>query len=244
MLNHIGNVPRRWPICNYHGADKLWHDDFVLRVRREPHSRVESCYYMVYHAVESYCSDTGADLAEAIDAVCWLGLYWGQGMPRTYWTVRLWNRRPECDPLERSRASYPYCRHPRLDVLCVAAYLGHEPLVQKLLDEGVPSFCHSRIFASPMELAALADHATILQHLQNRVPDPETLKDARLHSTKWTWGGREIPSAIWGAVSSGRVDMLERAVKDIPSDPRDPSSASHFARTIAASGTKGPHGIR
>lgn len=128
-------------------------------------------------------------------------------------------------------------RQPTL--LCVAAYLGHESLVQRLLDDGAPPFCHSHIFASPMQRAALAGRGHILRQLQERVPNPETLNAAKLYYHRWAWNGREVPSARWGAAAAGRVYILELAVKDIPSDSRDASSASNFARTIATSGTQG-----
>ncbi|KAK7931093.1 hypothetical protein PG985_001805 [Apiospora marii] len=234
-------IPTRWPICNYHGADKLWHDHFVLQVRRATQARGQNCYRAVHNTVRSYCSETGADFVETTDAVCWLGLYRAQKLPvpAHYWNSRLWDKTPPWEREEGGHISQPYCCHPRLDFLCVSAYLGHEPLVRRLLDEGVPSFCHSHMFASPMQLAALAGHGAILRLLQERVPDLETLNAAKIYSKNWAWKGREVPSAVWGAVNSGRVDMLELAVHNIPSDSRDAASASHFARTVANGGTFG-----
>ncbi|KAK8115519.1 ankyrin repeat protein [Apiospora sp. TS-2023a] len=220
LLDHVDPlsvIPTRWPICNYHGADKLWHDHFVLQVRRESHQTGrKNCYRKVRRAVTSYCSETGADLAETIDAVCWLGLYWARGLSgmRDEWNSRLWTMRPLWESCEAAHTSRPYCCHPSLDLLCMAAYLGHESLVQKLLDEGAPPFCYSHIFASPMQLAALAGRGSILRQLQERV-------------------------AIWGAANAGLVDILDLAVQGIPSVSPDATSASNIARAIASSGTDG-----
>lgn len=98
LLDHtriLSTVPTRWPIFNYHGADKLWHDHFVYQVHRKTKTEGDNCYREVRSAVESYCSETGADLAETIDAVCWLGLYLWESLPesRYHWNARLWTRR-------------------------------------------------------------------------------------------------------------------------------------------------------
>ncbi|KAK7976634.1 hypothetical protein PG989_015097 [Apiospora arundinis] len=230
LLDHLDKpdiVPARWPIQNYHGADQLWHDHFVHQVHRQDQAGddEDNCYREVRDAASTYCTETGADLADTIDATCWLGLHWCHGVGA--WPSREWTMKSQW---RVGHQGHPHCCHPRLNLLCLAAYLGHKSLVQTLLEEDVPCYTHSHIFASPMQLAALAGHAKILRQLQEYVP--ECFDPRELYSFTWTPVGHELPSAVWGAANNGQVHILDMAVRNIPTRTNIVPSGSHLSHPM------------
>lgn len=178
-----------WYIENDYGASKVWHSYLVYRVQnngKPPQRR----YSDIHQVAERICEETSSDMGFTVEALCWPALQQGtnSGSDST---------------LEEKPPS------PRLDLLCAAAYLNLIPLAKQLLEEGYSPHSESRLFSSPMQLAAWAGNATMLEFFQEHVPEMEGFDPTLVFNHKWR--GKLGPTSIKGAARRGDIDMLRLA---------------------------------
>jgi len=179
-----------WYIENDYGASRFWHFYLVYRVQKSvkpPQRR----YSDIHQVAERICEDTGADVEATVEALCWPALQQGTN-PGSNSTL-------EKEP-----------PNPRLDLLCAAAYLNLIPLAKQLLQEGYSPHSESHLFASPMQLAAWAGNALMLELFQVHVPEMEGLDPTLAFNCKWR--GKVGPASIKGAATRGDIDMVRLAV--------------------------------
>ncbi|KAF1976068.1 ankyrin, partial [Bimuria novae-zelandiae CBS 107.79] len=180
-----------WAIENDHGATKLWHSYLVYRVHNEIRQPCQRRYLDLRLVAQRVCEETGADIETTIEALCWPAL--------KQCTLPYINSKLEKEPLS-----------PNLDLLCAAAYLNHISVAQRLLREGYSPHTETHLFLSPMELAAWAGNAQILQMFQENVPELEGLDPARVLDTAWR--GKVGPASIRGAATRGDIEVVRLAI--------------------------------
>jgi len=179
-----------WYIENDYGASEFWHSYLVYRVQKSvkpPQRR----YSDIHQVAERICEDTGADMEATVEALCWPALVQGTN-PGSNSTL-------EKEP-----------PNPRLDLLCAAAYLNLIPLAKQLLQEGYSPHSESHLFSSPMQLAAWAGNALMLELFQVHVPEMEGLDPTLAFNRKWR--GKVGPASVKGAATRGDIDMVRLAV--------------------------------
>ena len=194
-----GRILSEWYIRNDHGMSTFWHSYLVYRVlngTNPPQHR----FLDIRQVAERICEDTGADLASTVETLCWPALQQGTN--------------PGSDAILEREPS-----NPGLNLLCVAAYLNLIPMAKRLLQEGHSPTGDSRLFSSPMRLAAWAGNTHMLELFQEHMPELEGFDPALLRND---WRGKVGPASIMGAAIRGDVDMVRLAV--YPPSRATPSS--------------------
>ncbi|KAJ3561355.1 hypothetical protein NPX13_g8979 [Xylaria arbuscula] len=225
-------MPHEWPLYRYYGADKLWHSYFMYLVRTKPDPSFLRLAEL-YQVAQTYCQQSGCGMRETLDALCWLGLKTSTTFYRYSYS---WMARKH----PKNRNTGNGVDDSKLRLLCVAAYLNDIGLAEELLLEGVRPFMTCDLFDSPINLAALAGHATMLKMLQEHMPDIEELEVsgyvlfAIFNRRFYHWRGREHPGAILGAAEGGDLGILRIAL-DVPKHKDKPSS-SYFEDNMSSGG--------
>lgn len=181
-----------WRIQNQHGAETFWHSYFVYRVHTETDPGMGRLLE-IRNIAGLICAETGADLSTTIDGLCWLGLQYAFPIKKI---ADVWKgRHIQAQQLNAG-----------LNLLSVTAYFNLIPLAQKLLLEGHVPFEHNFVFPAPMEVAASAGNADMLQLFQENLLDidPDPMEEK--------WLGKVQPCAIFGAALRGDVSILKLAI--------------------------------
>ena len=145
-----------WYAGKDHGGTALLHAYLMYRVQNEtrPHQRR---FLDIRKVAERVCEEsTTQDLVSTMETLCWLALPAAMD-PST-------NTKLENEPLGSGLSS-------GLDLLCAAAYLNVIPLAKKLLQEGHCPTSESHLFPSPMQLAAWAGNANLMELFQESLPE-------------------------------------------------------------------------
>ncbi|KAI9652384.1 MAG: hypothetical protein M1829_001659 [Trizodia sp. TS-e1964] len=200
-----------WYIENDHGASKFWHSYLVYRVQNKIAKPSQRRYLDIRLIAERVCEETGADVGATVETLCWPALQ--QSMNPSI------NSRLENEPPS-----------PDLDLLCAAAYLNLIPIAKWLLLEGHSPHSKSVLFSSPMELAAWAGNAQMLEIFQDHVQEIEDLDPAARFSRNWR--GKVGPASIRGAAIRGDVDMVRLAV--YPPSRAAPDSTDFVSEAIGS----------
>jgi ankyrin repeat protein len=102
--------------------------------------------------------------------------------------------------------------NPDLDLLCIAAYLNLLPLATRLIEEGVSPAGESPIFTSPMQLAAWAGNAQMLERLQEHLAEAPHIDPQLEYNSRPLWSAKVHRGAILGAAILGNLDMVKLAI--------------------------------
>ncbi|KAK4449037.1 ankyrin repeat-containing domain protein [Podospora aff. communis PSN243] len=217
---------RRWDSheCS-HGADKLWHDYFVLRCRDKGDDSVtrfvairETVDFVlphILHDAEERNDGVGVpDWDEVLEKVCWLAVgctdagnrmhYHGGRWQAPSWWEGPW-RPPHFHPDTAISPSYPW-----LMMLSAATYLGHTLLVKKFLGKGHDPTRRDDLFPSPMFIAAWTGQSEMLKLFQEHLPEFEEYQDptgAYMCASR-TWKSKIGPGSLHGAAIRGDMDMV------------------------------------
>ena len=152
-------------------------------------------------ALASYCGEQGIrpdlDLDTIIDGLCWLALeHRGKLLLVPEGLQDHMRRRNELP--QRG-----------LNLLSAATYFGCAALVKDLLDQGHdPTKDNEVLFQSPMYLAAWTGQATMLELMQEHLPDFED--DERYNSRDFR--SKIGPGSLHGAAVRGDMDMVQLAL--------------------------------
>jgi hypothetical protein len=142
----------------------------------------------VREAAYRICEKTGAALTATITEVCWLKLAKGVD-----WLGRHRDDESTSDP--------------GLDLLSAAAHFNLISLAQELLAEGHCPTSDTRLFPPPIQVAAAAGHADMVELFQRHLPEFEEV-------IEWPpyWHGKTGPSSVFGAAIRGDMDILRLAM--------------------------------
>ena len=187
---YTNKVLSDWYIENDHGASKFWHSYLVYRVQnsfKSPQRR----YSDIHQVAEHICEETGANMEATVDALCWPALQQGTNPGNN-------------STMEKVQSI------PKLDLLCAAAYLNLIPLAKQLLQAGYSPHSESHLFSSPMQLAAWAGNALMLELFQEHVPEMEDFDPTLAFNHNWK--GKVGPASIKGAARRGDINMVRLAV--------------------------------
>ncbi|PQE26749.1 hypothetical protein CJF31_00003446 [Rutstroemia sp. NJR-2017a BVV2] len=193
---YTGDVLEEWYTDKNQATALFWHSYLVYRVQHE-NTLSFPRYLDIRHTAQRVCEETGADLVSTIEIICWPALIRGT------------------NPNNCSRSRAPvksYLSTPDLNLLCVAAYLNLIPLATRLIEEGVSPAVESTIFDSPMQLAAWAGNAKMLEKLQEHLAEvPDTDPQLQAHYRP-PCIGKVHQGAILGAAIRGSMDMVKLAI--------------------------------
>ncbi|KAM3086603.1 hypothetical protein ACMFMG_000729 [Clarireedia jacksonii] len=187
-----------WYLNNNHGPSNFWHAYLVRKAQTAGNcSSSERRHLNIREIAEYVCKETNTEIGETIEKLCWPALL--QGTSRLVYKHNTWGKAP-------------------LDLgahlLCAAAYLDHVPLVQRLLQEGhsPTTSCYHFSYASPIQLAAWARNANVLQLFQEYLPEVEDPKlGGERHNEPADLKEKTGTDAVEWAAISGDINMVRLA---------------------------------
>jgi len=213
-------VIEAWPVTTYpYGTDKFIHSYLAYHTRRERDPRVGR-FVDLRTVAQAFCAETGENVDACIDKLVWLVLDRGAAEPglrsdreRYKWT---WKR---CQWSSQYRRNHKYACHDfvawetefelNINLLSAAAYFNCLPMAKRLLAEGYCPTTHNDLLPAPMETAAFAGNAEMLQLLQDHLPE---FKDLGIRESKFRFRSKVHYSSLLGAALRGDIEIMKLAL--------------------------------
>ncbi|PQE07487.1 ankyrin repeat-containing domain protein [Rutstroemia sp. NJR-2017a BBW] len=229
---YTGDILNHWYTHKNQATATFWHSYLVYRVQNESTLSFPR-YTDIRQAAQRVCEETNADLVSTIKIICWPALIRGtnpytscssQPVDWRLCTTLEWVggqlKNPPIFNLPAGTrfAAYSqalvksYLPTPDLDLLCIAAYLNLIPLATRLIEGGVSPAGISTIFGSPMELAAWAGNAKMLENFQEHLTEvADIVPPLQEHHTPLC-NDKVNQGAILGVAILGNIDMVKLAL--------------------------------
>lgn len=188
MRPESGKESGEWCIQTDHGAFKFWDSYLVYRILRETANSPHHRYRHFRIVAERVCLETGAELQDIVDALCWPAL---SSLLYRNTVYRLEDQDPS----------------PDLDFLCAAAWLNLISVAEQMLEKEVSPVSEVILFSSLMHVAALVGNAQMLELFQNHLPDLEDTSNDQIEGR-----GKISSYAIRGAAKNGDLNILKLAI--------------------------------